>query len=76
MAVSQQDISNFRASVGGGMEEGITQPPANGQLYIPYVENNYQAQLLATTGQALAFARTPAEVRALICSGLGCDALA
>ena len=59
------------------MEEGITQPAANGQLYIPYVENNYQAQLLATTGQALAFARTPAEVCAFKkLSGLGRDAWA
>lgn len=63
MTLAPQDISNFRASIGGGKDEGITNPPANGQLYVPFMQNNYLSQLLATTPNGLAFARTPAEVR-------------
>ena len=59
-----QDISNLRASLGDGMDQGLTSPPASG-IYVPYV-TSYYSVLIPTTPQALAFQRTPDEVLAIV----------
>ena len=63
LLILPQAESNLRASVGGGKDAGITNPPANGALYIPYVSNQYGSVLVPTDGNSLAYARMPAEAR-------------
>ena len=54
-----QKLSNLRATVGGGKDEGITSPMANG------VRNtSYSSNLVPADSNSLVFARTPTEASA------------
>nr|QOL01135.1 putative extracellular protein CSOL_059a [Pseudococcomyxa simplex] len=64
-----QALSNLRAAVGGGKDKGITDPPANGSLYIPYLTSKYSSNLVPTNDDSLAFARTIPEVLAIVYGG-------
>ena len=64
-----QKISDLRSTVGGGKDEGITSPKANGVKNTPY-----SAVLVPTDSNSLVYARTPTEVRAITapCMGASC----
>ena len=54
-----QDISNLRATVGGGKDQGITTPNANA------IKNNpYSSNLVPADSNSLVFARTPTQASA------------
>ena len=61
----KQDISNLRATLGNGKDQGLTTPAASG-IYIPYV-TPYLSVLIPTT-QGLAFSRTTDEVLRIVYS--------
>lgn len=52
-------MSNLRATVGGGKDQGITSPMANGVINTPYSSN-----LVPADSNSLVFARTPTEASA------------
>ena len=54
-----QKVSNLRATVGGGKDQGITSPLASGVMNTPYSSN-----LVPADSSSLVFARTPTEASA------------
>ncbi len=64
-----QALSNLRAAVGGGKDQGITSPAADGSLYVPYLTSKYESNLVPTNAASLAFARTIPEVLAIVYGG-------
>ena len=54
-----QKVSNLRATVGGGKDQGITSPMASGVMNTPYSSN-----LVPADSSSLVFARTPTEASA------------
>ena len=54
-----QKVSDLRATVGGGKDQGITSPMANGVKNTPYSSN-----LVPADSNSLVFARTPTEASA------------
>ena len=60
-----QKVSDLRATVGGGKDQGITSPMANGVKNTPYSSN-----LVPADSNSLVFARTPTEASATVDSCL------
>ncbi|EIE26901.1 hypothetical protein COCSUDRAFT_59405 [Coccomyxa subellipsoidea C-169] len=64
-----QALSDLRAKVGGGKDEGITIPSATASIYGPNVLNFFQANIVPADIDAKIFARTPQEVLAIAYGG-------
>lgn len=64
-----QALSDLRAKVGGGKDEGITIPNATNSFYGPNILDFFQANIVPTDSDAKIFARTPQEVLAIAYGG-------
>lgn len=67
--VSVQALSDLRAKVGGGKDEGITIPAATASIYGPNILEFFQANIVPADTDAKIFARTPQEVLAIAYGG-------
>lgn len=63
-----QLLSDLRAAVGGGKDKGITSPPSEGALYIPYI-SEVTPVLVPTNDNSLVFNRNTSEVLAIVYGG-------
>ena len=69
LTANVQALSDLRAKVGGGKDEGITIPNATASFYGPDVLEFFQANIVPTDSNAMIFARTPQEVLAIAYGG-------
>ena len=64
-----QALSDLRAKVGGGKDQGITIPAAAASIYGPNILEFFQANIVPADTDAMIFARTPQEVLAIAYGG-------
>ncbi|CAL8468889.1 g8430 [Coccomyxa elongata] len=60
-----QALSDLRAKLGGGKDEGITIPNATASIYLPNILDFFQANIVPADTDAKMFVRTPQEVLAI-----------
>ena len=63
--VNVQALSDLRAKLGGGKDEGITIPAATASIYLSNILDFFQANIVPADTDAKIFARTPQEVLAI-----------